>query len=172
MRQETSAERSWNGRILKITAVSASEQSKRIRDAIALRAFQICERRGCGAGRGREDWRRAESEILAPLNCGHLVLDDKIRLSTDAAYFEKGEIEVCVEPRRLTICGTASRCTPLLTPESSSLQAHKDLIFRTLDLPIEVEASQATARFRGRFLEIDLPKAGAIRQIRGEKKAA
>ncbi|MHB8485911.1 MAG: Hsp20/alpha crystallin family protein [Candidatus Acidiferrales bacterium] len=109
---------------------------------------------------------------MAPLNCGHLLLDDKIRLSTDAAYFEKGDVEVCVEPRRLTICGTASRCSPLLTPESSSLQAHKDLIFRTLDLPVEIEASQATARFRGRFLEIDLPKAGAIRQIRGAKKAA
>jgi len=172
MRQETSTERSWNGRIFQITAVSASEQSKRIHDAISLRAFQICERRGCGAGRGREDWRRAESEILAPLNCGHVIQDDKIQLSTDAACFEKGEIEICVEPRRLTLCGTPAKCTPLLTPENSGSQARKDFIFRTLELPVAIEPSQATAKFKGRFLEIDLPKARATRQIRVEKDAA
>ena len=172
MRQETSTERSWNGRNLKLTLVDPEEQINRIRDTIALRAFQICERRGCGAGRGREDWQRAESELLAPLNCGHVIQDDKIWSSTDAAYFEKGDIEVCVEPRPLTLCGTPAKCTPLLTPENSGSQARKDFIFRTFELPVEIEPSQAAARFRGRFLEIDLPKARAMHTTRVEQNAA
>lgn len=172
MRRETSTERSWNGRKLTIAVVSPDEQSKRIRDAIALRAFQTCESRGCGPGHQGEDWRRAESEILAPLNCGHLVLDDRIWLSTDAACFEKGDVEICVEPRRLTICGTTRGCKPPQTAENGGSGSHKDFIFRTLELPVEIEPSQVTARFRGRFLEVDLPRAQAVQKIRDERNAA
>jgi len=170
--QEPSAERSWNGRNLRIAAVSSGGQSKRIRDAIALRAFQICKSRGCGSGRQVEDWRRAESEILAPLNCGHLVLEGKVWLSTDAACFEKGDIEICVEPRRLTICGTPRDYRPSQPSEKCGSGPCKDIVFHALDLPVEIEPSQATARFRGRFLEIDLPKAQAMHTTRVEQNAA
>jgi hypothetical protein len=172
MRQETSTERSWNGRNLKIAPVSPAEQSKRIRDAVAVRAFQICESRGCGAGHDAEDWQRAESEIVGPLNCGHLVLDDRIWLSTDVAYFEKGAIEICVEPRRLTICGTPRIGKPSQPPESGGSGSRKGVIFRFLDFPVEILPAQATAKFKGRFVEIDLPKAQAMRKIRGAKSAA
>jgi len=47
-----------------------------------------------------------------------------------------------------------------------------DLIFHSLDLPFEIEPFQATARFKGRNLEIDLPKAGATQEVASEKKAA
>ena len=172
MRSPSSAEQSWSGRHLKITAVTPSEQLKRMRDVIARRALQICENRRYEPGHQLEDWRRAESETVRPLNCGYMVLDDKIGLSTDAACFEEGEIEICVEPRRLTICGRKRGCEPGDMAEKGTSSLNGSLIFRALDLPLETEPSQVTARFKGRTLEIDLPKAHEMRKAATEKNAA
>ena len=148
--------KSWNGRHLKVTRVTPEERARIVRAAIAKRAFQISESRGFEPGHELADWRRAESEILRPLNCGFLVLDHSIELSTDSACFGEGEIEICIEPRRLMICGTERACTP----EAVSKVAGRSII-RSLELPIEIEPSEVCARFKGRMIEMDLPRAYA-----------
>jgi HSP20 family molecular chaperone IbpA len=148
--------KSWNGRHLKITRVTPDERAGIIRDAVAKKVFQNFESRGTEPGHELKDWRQAESEILRPLNCGFLLLDHSIELSTDAASFGEGEIEICVEPRHLTICGKERTGTPKPVPESANL-----LTIRSLELPIEIEPSEVTAGFKGRMIEIDLPKAYA-----------
>src|SRR5579863_598278 len=105
MKAPTFTMRSWNGRHLKIRQVSSEDRAAIIRDAVARRVAQNCESSGCEPGHELKDWRQAESEILRPLNCGCLILDRSIELSTDAAGFGDGEIEICIEPRHLTICG-------------------------------------------------------------------
>ncbi len=145
--------RSWNGRHLKITRVTPEERAGIVQAAIAKRAFQISESRGSEPGHELEDWRRAESEIPRPLNCGFIVLDHSIEVSTDAACFGEGEIGIYVEPRHLTISGTERTCMP----EAVSKSPDRSII-RSLDLPLEIEPSEASARFRGRMIEIDLPR--------------
>ena len=172
MRRTSSSERSWHGRYLKITPLKPVERDARIHDAIAQRAFQICEKRNCVPGHQLEDWRRAESETLRPLSCGYIVLDDKIGLSTDAACFDEGEIEICVEPRRVTICGGQRACKTGDMNEKAVSSLNGNLIFRTLDLPMQIEPSQVTARFKGRTLEIDLPKGHGMQKAATEKNAA
>lgn len=172
MTRTSSSERSWHGKHLKITLLKLVERDARIHDAIAQRSFQICKNRNCTPGHQLEDWRRAESETLRPLNCGYIVLDDKIGLSTDAACFEEGEIEICVEPRRLTICGGQRVCKPGDMGEKVVSSLNGSVIFHTLDLPVQIEPSQVTARFKGRTLEIDLPKAHGMQKTATEKNAA
>ena len=109
---------------------------------------------------------------MRPLNCGFLISDDKIELNTDAACFADGEIAVCVEPRRLTICGKDGFCKSRETLEEGNSKLNDYLVFRSLDLPVEVEPSQATAKFKGRTIEIDLPKACAIQKVHAESNAA
>jgi len=109
---------------------------------------------------------------LRPLTCGFLVLDDKIELNTDPALFDEGEIAVWVEPLRLTIRGKKRVDEPGDTLVRGGSGLNGDLIFRSLDLPFEIDPFRATARFKGRALEIDLPKAGAVRKVASEKKAA
>lgn len=172
MRQASSSERSWHKRHLKITLSNPIERDARIRNAIAQRAFQICKNRNCAPGNQLEDLRRAESETLSSLNCGYIVADDKIGLSTDAACFEEGEIEICVEPRRLTICGGQLGCKTGDVTEKVASSVNGNLIFRTFDLPIQIEPSQVTARFKSRTLEIELPKAHGMQNAAPEKNAA
>jgi HSP20 family protein len=146
--------KSRNGRHLKITHVTSDERVGIVRAAIANRAFQISESRRFEPGHELEDWRRAESEIVRPLNCGFLVSDRNIELNTDSACFGEGEIEIYVEPRRLTICGKEHTCTQEAISESAG-----HLIIRTFELPTEIDHSEVSARFKGRMIEIKLPRA-------------
>ena len=146
------------GRGVHIVSVTPAEQRKRVHDAVAQRAFQICQMRKGMPGNPNEDWRRAESEICGALTCGFLVLEDRIHLSTDTKRFGEGDIEICVEPRRVTICGMESASKTPLRQESAAVKRAAIATFRSVDLPEEIEPSRVTANLRGRSLEIDLPR--------------
>ncbi|MGA7792180.1 MAG: Hsp20/alpha crystallin family protein [Candidatus Acidiferrales bacterium] len=144
----------WNGRHLTIRRVTPEERAGIVQDAIAKKVSQNVKSLGFEPGHELKDWREAESEILHPLNCGFLVLDNRVEVNTDAASFGEGEIQICVEPQHLMICGKDR----INTPEIASKSADQ-LVIRALELPLEIEPSAVTAGFRGRTIEIDLPKA-------------
>jgi Hsp20/alpha crystallin family len=154
------AAKSWNGRHLKIRRVTPVERAGIVQDAIAKKVLQNAEIRGFEAGRELKDWRLAESEILHPLNCGFLVLDNRVEVNTDAASFGEGEIQICVEPRNLMICGKDHTNSPDIATKSAD-----QAVIRTLELPLEIDPSAVTAGFRGRTIEIDFPKACAKNEI-------
>ncbi|MGH9681937.1 MAG: Hsp20/alpha crystallin family protein, partial [Candidatus Acidiferrales bacterium] len=87
-------------------------------------------------------------------------------VNTDAACFEKGEIEICAGPRRLVICGLQRTCKP------GQLAEKDGWIFRFLDLPTDVIPSLVAARFKGRHLEIDLPIAQRLQMMNSSRSAA
>jgi HSP20 family molecular chaperone IbpA len=147
---ETTRHPSWRGRGVKIIAVNPGEQERRLREAVARRAYELFENQGCLLGHAGEDWRRAESDLVHPLACGLLARDDKIAVSTDISVFDEGIVEVCVEPRRLSLCGRPR------TRDAGGACPLRQFVYRVLDLPVEVDPSQVHARFNGRILEIDL----------------
>lgn len=157
--------KSWNRRRLRIRQVTPEDRAAMIRDAVARRVAQNCETHGCEPGHELKDWRQAESEILSPLNCGFLVSDHSIELSTDAACFGEGEIEICLEPRHLTICGMECNSTPEAVTKSAGFMPAGHSIIRTLTLPFEIDPSEVSARFKGRMIEIELPKAYATQKV-------
>jgi hypothetical protein len=156
--------KSWNGRHLRIRHVTAEERAAIIRDAVARRVAQNCETAGCEPNHELKDWRQAESEILRPLNCGFLVSDRGIELSTDASCFGEGEIEICLEPRHLTIFGMELNNTPEAVTESADFMPAGHAIIRTLELPFEIDPSEVSAKFKRRMIEIELPKAFAMQK--------
>ena len=159
MKSPSSADRSWNGRRLRVTPFAQSELSTTIRNAVERRAFRIGEERGFAPGHQLDDWRCAESEISCPLNCGYLVLDEKIQMDADAASFDEGEIDICIEPRLLAICGHERVSKLAQAAVQGKAELNNNRVFRFLQLPFAVDPSRVTARFRGRTVEIDLPRA-------------
>lgn len=147
---QTTRHPSWKGRGVNIVAAKPGEQENRLREAIARRAYQLFESQGCSPGHDREDWRRAESDLVRPLACGLLARDDKVAVSTDISVFDEGRVEVCVEPRRLSLCGRPS------TRDAEGECPLREPVYRVLALPVEVDPRQVHARFNGRILEIDL----------------
>ena len=151
----------WHSRAsekLNIVAVDADEQGRRIHAAIARRAYEIFENRGSGAHE-QEDWRQAESALLRPLCLGRMSVDDSFWVSADATNFQEGTINIWVAPRRLTICGKLGPKKQAAKLISSSLAPQEEIMFREVELPVEVDPSNVTAKIQGKFLEILLRKA-------------
>jgi HSP20 family molecular chaperone IbpA len=145
------------GEKLNIVVLDADEQERRIHAAIARRAYEIFENRGSGAHE-QEDWRQAESELLRPLCLGRMSVDDSLWVSMDATHFEEGTINIWVAPHRLTICGKPRAKRQPTTPAASDSLMQEEMMFREVELPLEVDPSKVTARLKGQFLEILLRK--------------
>jgi HSP20 family molecular chaperone IbpA len=146
---------------VKLALIDADEQSRRMQEAVARRAYAMFESRGSAPGHELEDWRQAESELVSPLCCGRMTIDDSLWVGADVGVFEEGTIETWVAPRKITICGK---------PRVDKVGAHREhtgprpggeMIFHVLDLSAEIDPSQVTAKFNGPSLEIFLRKAGA-----------
>jgi len=73
--------------------------------AIAVRAHELFEARGKEHGHDLDDWLRAKSELLCPVSIAMSESKDRVRVRANVAGFDQNEIEVSVEPGRITILG-------------------------------------------------------------------
>ena len=148
------------GEKLNIAVVGADEQERRIHAAVARRAFEIFQKRGTGAHE-QEDWRQAEAALLKPVCIGRMVVEGGLWVSVDASHFHEGTINLWVAPRRMTISGKPnSRLQPAQgTPGTPARE--EEIMFRGVQLPVEVDPSNVTACINGKFLEIRLKNAQA-----------
>ena len=73
--------------------------------AIARRAHELFEARGGDHGHDLEDWFRAECELLCPVSVSMSESRDKISVRVCGVGFDETELEVSIEPHRITILG-------------------------------------------------------------------
>lgn len=149
-------------RELKIRAVTGNELEKKMRDAVAWRAYQFYQEQGCLSGHDVENWERAEAQVVRSLDCGVIVQDHRVCLTADTSLFDDGPIEVYAEPRRITLCGFDRSRRPLPTPPGEPVPARRDWIFRVHDFDVDVDPYAVVARFNGPVLNIYLAKAHAL----------
>jgi HSP20 family molecular chaperone IbpA len=125
-----------------------------IRDAVARRAYDIFERRGRADGHHEEDWRQAEAELLFPLAV--TVADVGACLAVEAAVpgFDACDVEVCVEPRRVTITG---QCRP----GDAAGAAYRKWMYRAVELPEDVATGDVTATIEDGVVALTLRKVAA-----------
>ena len=148
-----------------VIAVPAEEQTRRVEEATAKRAYQIFEKRGGMAWHELEDWRQAECELHGNLCLSKTTDDHNVVIETDPGGFARGTLEIWAAPTRLTLSGDwrprrpnraagADPCSPL----------HH--IFRSIELPGPVDPGKAQAYVRNQYLEIKLPQAAAVPQTK------
>jgi hypothetical protein len=132
-------------------------------DAIAQRAYEIYRRRGGLEGGELQDWADAERELLHPLCCGTLELEDRVIVSTDASALDAKQIEICVEPRRLIVVGMK---------EAADTSGARQAVYRVCALPVAVDPSRVQVKQRGCTLDIVMRKAGTGKGRNVAAKAA
>ncbi len=138
--------------------VSAEELQRRsgeLAEAVARRAFEIFERRGCAPGHHEEDWLQAESELLLPVQLELAEADQYLTIRAPAPGFSACEIEFALGPRRVTIAGTRSR------PDAAAGPCR---FVRVVDLPGDVDPENVHADFQDGVLVLALHKARARRR--------
>ena len=156
------------GEKIKILAVDASEQTRRVQEVVARRAYEIFESRGSASGHDVEDWRQAQSELVRPCFSGRMSVDSTLWIGTDVGVFEEGTIEIWVAPHQLTICGKprVEKEAAAATTEGSGAYPHGEIVFHVCNPTCEIDPSSVTAKINGTSLEIFLTKADAKREVK------
>jgi hypothetical protein len=139
--------------LAKATIADAANCRKAILEAIAKRAYEIYQEKGCRPGQDRYDWRVAESELVQPLPCVVLLSNDEITISVFSSVFiakDIDEIEACVEPHSLILVGK----------KKSASGEDVDAV-RILPLKDEFDPTSAKLRQKGSYVEIEIHKSQA-----------
>lgn len=144
-----------------------------LHDAIARRAYELFEQRGCQHGRDQDDWLQAESELLWPCRHDLRESDEAIVLRAEVpGTFAPDQFQVSVEPRRL-IVGAEREVTVIRGEGKGSHEAlARQRLLRVHDLPEEVDPSNSTATLDGETLEVRMPKLRAASADSGKAKGA
>jgi HSP20 family protein len=145
---------------------------EQIYDSIARRAFEIFDSNGRWFGHDLEDWFRAESELLHPVHLELAESDDNLTVRAEVPGFTTKEIDINVEPRRLTIAGKHEAHEEGKKGKTIYSERCATEILRVINLPAEVDGSKVSAVLKDGVLNIELPKAPHAKAVRVEPKAA
>ena len=143
-----------------------------VSNSIARRAFEIFEDRGRAFGHDLEDWLRAESEFLHPIHLDIAESDDAVTVRAEVPGFSAKELEVGVEPHRLTISGKREAKEDRTSKKTIYSEHCRNQIFRTIELPVEVDSSKVTATLKDGVLELSMPNATEVHKVRVEENPA
>ena len=147
-----------------ITRESQLDKLRGFHEAIARRAYELFETRGCEHGQDLADWLRAESDLLQPLPIKVNEYRDRLAVEAELPGFSADEIAVSAEPRRLILSGTTS-----ITDKEAENTFSREILgksvevltkgtFRLLDLPVEIDADKVEAKLTRETLTVTLPK--------------
>lgn len=133
-------------------------------DSISRRAYELFQNRGCVPGHDREDWFRAESELLKPVKYHVIESDDHLIAHAGVPGFSPHELKISLESRWLRIGGRAETSDNRNTGETIMYALDHSLlpaeqIFHVAELPVEIDPSKAKVTFKEGTLEIVMPKA-------------
>ena len=141
-------------------------------DSIARRAFEIFDSNGRWRGRELSDWLQAESELLHPVHLEMAESDDNLTVRAEVPGFSTKELEINVEPRKLTIVGKHEAREESKKGKTIYSERCAREILRVVDLPAQVDSSKVSAMLKDGILNIELPKAAHAKTVRIEPKAA
>jgi HSP20 family protein len=150
------------------------ERINKMSQAIEQRAYEIFEGNGRMFGRGLEDWFKAEMDILHPVHVNIVEAEDSLEVKAEVPGFSEKEIEVSIEPRRLTITGKRETETKREEKKNKTVYSEfcSNQILRTVDLPAIVDAEKTTATLKNGVLQLTMPKTAKAKTIEIKPKAA
>jgi HSP20 family molecular chaperone IbpA len=158
-----------------ITSQTATQQDfdrvQQIYDSIARRAFEIFEGNGGFPGRELTDWLLAESELLHPVHLEIAESDDALNVKAEVPGFAANEIDVRVDGNRLTISGKHESQDESTKGKTIYSERCAKEVYRSVDLPADVDGSKVTATIKDGILTIELPKPPHAKSVRIEPKA-
>jgi HSP20 family protein len=148
------------------------KQTQQLFDSIARRAFEIFEGDGRVFGRDLENWLQAESELLHPVHIDVAESDGGLTVRAEVPGFTAKELEVSVEPRRLTITGKRETKEERKDKKTIYTERCSNQVLRMVNLPEAVDADKAAATLKDGILELSLPKAPPAKKLQVTAKEA
>lgn len=149
------------------------DHMRELHDIISRRAFELFEKGGGIFGRDLENWFKAESELLHPVSISIDDTDEGLKVEAEVPGFKAEELEVSVEPRRLTITGVR-KAGKEEKKKGKTVYSERsaEKIMRVVELPVEVNTEAVSAVLKDGVLEFTMPKAVPAKKVTIEQKAA
>lgn len=148
------------------------ERMTQMHEEIARRAFELFERDGA-LGHDWENWFNAEEQFVHPVHVSISESGAALRVQAEVPGFEARDIEIALEPMRLTISG---RKEARQNHQEKGRVIYQEIcsseLLRIIDLPAEVAPERARAALKNGVLDLELPKAGKLSRKRAETSAA
>jgi len=144
---------------------------EQIHDLIERRAFEIFDQCGRLTGHDLSDWFQAEAELLHPVHLEVDESDEALTVRAEVPGFTAKELDIHVEPGRLTIAGKHEHKkeengnTRTIYSERCAQE-----ILRSIGLPSAVEISKVGATLKDGILSVELPKVENARGPRVEPR--
>lgn len=148
------------------------DRMQEIHDSIARRAFELFEGHGRWPGREWDDWFHAESELLHPVHLELTDSDNHLNVRAEVPGFSSRELEINVEPRRLTVSGKHETREENRKGKTLYSELCAGEMLRVVDLPAEVDTANVTATLKDGILNIKMAKTLAPKSVRVELKNA
>ena len=146
------------------------DRIEELHNSIARRAFEIFEGKGRWPGRELDDWLRAESELIHPMHLEITESDNHLNVRAEVPGFNAKELEINIEPRRLTITGKHEAKDETKKGKTLYSELRASEILRVVDLPAEVDTSDVGATLKDGILSIKMTKTAAPKSVRVELK--
>jgi HSP20 family protein len=147
-----------NAAVKVVEPQSLSERANQMFQAIAQRAYDLFESEGYPNGRDMEHWLQAEAEFLRPVPLTVTETDDALTVRAEVPGFTAADLQIGVEPGRLTIGGKREVKEEQKKGKAVVREQRSTEILRVVTLPAEVDASKATATLSNGVVELILPK--------------
>ncbi len=142
-----------------------------INQLIARRAYELFVKSGFQHGYDLDHWLQAEAQFLLPIALEVSDSEQAITVKASLPGYSAKHIEIHVEPQRLFVSGQLEESDD---KKAEGIHSEKCLerIFRSLDLPAEIDPKRVKATFSNGELQIELPRVKAGQKIALTTKAA
>lgn len=145
-------------------------------ETIARRPFELLDWKPRFFGRELENMFRPEKEYFRPVYLKLYETPEALILRAEVPGFTEKELEINVEPWRVTLLGKREFEEKEYKGEKKEVPVYAEKgmnkIYRTITLPVEIKAEHSKAILRNGILELTLPKLEPVKKIRVEVKAA
>lgn len=144
-----------------------------MQNQIARRAYDLFALSGFTDGHDLEDWLLAESQLLGKMPVELSETDKELTVSAAVPGFNDKDIDIRVEPRRLFI--TAKREEKSENKQKGQTFFYSERsneVFRTIDLPADIDPDRVKATLSKGELEITMQKKEPGKKVMVQEKAA
>ena len=150
---------------------SIFEDFEALTNSIAQRAFGFFKERGYSNGQDLDDWLRAESELLTPVQLELSESEDGYTVRAEVTGFGAKDLKVRAESNSVYICGkTGQKKEEKKGRATQYSEVSASQFYRRIDLADSINPEKAVAHLENGVLELSLPKVAQSKPI--EVKAA
>jgi len=129
-----------------------------IHNSLARRAYDLFIEDGYSDGHDLDHWLRAESQLLNPVAVELKETNRELIMHADVPGLRERDLTLRVEPRRLYLTGKRQICEQHEQGKTLYSEFHSNEIFRTLDLPVEIDPHSVHAHLNQGVLEVTMAK--------------